>query len=204
MLINDRILLYKIIAIVCTVVLCIVQLAHIRNIYKLENQVFNADEKNLIKLSYHESIINDKVYPGGQKIIDSIVYNNFDSLEYYAACNPAKFKSLSIKICDTLFTTVQKRSNFEALFKKIKNENNIGSDMVYALFIDELAIAPKANHYHTIFSKNDHTCKYAFPFVKNTGAKIGGTLDTYTPQTLTSSLSISSPLAHSYRLKFSL
>jgi two-component system, OmpR family, phosphate regulon sensor histidine kinase PhoR len=204
MLINDRILLYKIIAIVCTVVLCIVQLAHIRNIYALENQVFNKDEKKLIKASYDESIINDKVYPGGQKIIDSIVFNNFDSLEYYAAFNPEKFKALSIKVCDTLFTTLQKKSNFETLFDTIKKKNNIGTDMVYALFIDELAIAPKANQYHTVFNKNDHINKYSFPFVKNTGAKIGGTLDTYTPQTLTSTLGISSPAARSYRLRFTL
>lgn len=204
MLINDRILLYKIIAIVCTVVLCIVQLAHIRNIYELENQVFNKDEKKLIKTSYDESIINDKVYPGGQKIIDTIVFNNFDSLEYYATSDPAKFKALSVKVCDSLFTTLQKRSNFETLFDTIKKKNNIGADMVYALFIDELAIAPKPNEYHTVFSKNDHTNKYNFTFVKNTGAKIGGTLDTYTPQTLTSTLGISSPAARSYRLRFTL
>ena len=204
MVINDRILLYKIIAAVCTVVLCIVQLAHIRNIYELENQVFNKDEKKLIKTSYDESIINDKVYPGGQKIIDSILFNNFDSLEYYAAFHPENFKTLSVKVCDTLFTTLQERSNFETLFETIKKKNNIAADMVYALFIDELAIAPKPNQYHIVFSKNDHTGKYSFPFVKNTGAKIGGTLDTYTPQTLTSTLGISSPAAHSYRLRFTL
>lgn len=204
MLIKDRVFLYKIIAIVCTVVLCIVQLAHIRNIYELENQVFNKDEKKLIKTSYDESIINDKVYPGGQKIIDSIVFNKLDSLEFYAASSPEKFRELSIKVCDTLIITLQKRSNFAALFDAIKKKNNIAADMTYALFIDELAIAAKPNHYYIVFSKNDLTRKYNFPFVKNTGAKIEGTLNTYTPQTLTSTIGISSPAAHSYRLRFTL
>ena len=52
MLKRDRIFIFMIIAIVCTVVLCLVQLIHIRNIYQLEEKVYNIDEKKIIKTAY--------------------------------------------------------------------------------------------------------------------------------------------------------
>jgi two-component system, OmpR family, phosphate regulon sensor histidine kinase PhoR len=201
---TDRITLYKIIAITCTVILCLVQLVHIRNIYKLENEVYAFDEKKIIKLGYEESITNDKLYPGAVKIIDSILYKHFEVLENDSARKSPGFKTLCAKICDTLFTKLQQNNNIDSLLKTIKTRHKITTDIVYGLFIEQIAIAREPNQYYTIFDKSDNGFNFTVPFIKNTGAKIGGTLNLYNPQTLITTLKVSSFTGHTYKMNSAL
>ncbi len=201
---TDRIALYKIIAITCTVILCLVQLIHIRNIYKLENQVYNIDEKKMLKSGYEESIVNDKLYPGATKIIDSILYKNIELLEDYSKKNNDGYKIVIEKIFDTLFNELRLHNNIEGVLKEIKSRNNITTDINYGLFIEQIAISRESNKYHIIFDKADNNAHYTAPFIKNTGIKIGGTLNIFAPQTLISSLKVSTETAHTYKMGFAL
>lgn len=204
MLKRDRIFIFMIIAIVCTVVLCLVQLIHIRNIYQLEEKVYNIDEKKIIKTAYEESIVNDKVFKGAVNIIDSILYPQFPELERLAKSNTDAFKNHAARLCDTLFTALNKANNMDAFLDSLKKAHNIDAAINYALFVEHFAIATEPNHYYTLFSSNEPDYKTSVPYVLNHGAKIGGTLTTYNPQTLTSALKVSATTAHSYRMNFAL
>jgi two-component system, OmpR family, phosphate regulon sensor histidine kinase PhoR len=200
-----KIRLYKILAILCTVVLCIVQFLHIRNIYKLEEEVYNVEEKKIIKSNYETAIINDKVYPGAVKIIDSFIYHNFAALEAAHKKGPQALADVATAVCDSLFTALKAGNNLDSLLTVIINRNSITSPLVYALFIDDIDIAPTSSNYITIFNKaNSHGPYGNTVFVKGTGIKLGGTLNKYNKQTLASTISISTPEAPSYRMRFTL
>lgn len=204
MLKRDRIFIYKIVAIACTIVLCLVQLIHIRNIYRLEEKVYNIEEKKIIKKAYEESIVNDKLFPGAVKIIDSIIYQELPALETFALHNTDAFKNLSARLCDTLFEALHKANNMNGFLDSVKKKNNINAELQYALFIEHLAIAIEPNKYYTVFSSNGKDYKTSVPYIQNHGAKIGGTLTEFNPQTLTSALKVSATTAHSYRMNFAL
>nr|WP_294903388.1 HAMP domain-containing sensor histidine kinase [uncultured Lacibacter sp.] len=201
---RDRIFFYKIIAIACTIVLCLVQLIHIGNIYRLEEKVYNIEEKKIIKKAYEESIVNDKLFPGAVKIIDSIIYKELPALESFAKHNTDAFKNLSARLCDTLFGALNKANNMNRFLDSVKKKNNINAELQYALFIEHLAIAIEPNKYYTLFSSNEKDYKTSVPYIQNHGAKIGGTLTDFNPQTLTSALKVSATTAHSYRMNFAL
>jgi two-component system phosphate regulon sensor histidine kinase PhoR len=201
---GNRIFLFKIIAIICTVILCLVQLIHIRNIYKLEEKVYNIDEKKIIKTAYEESIVNDKVFPGAVKIIDSILYKEFDNLATFALHNTDAFKNLSARLCDTLFKSLNEANNMDAFLDSIKKKHNLSANLEYALFIEHFAIAIEPNQYFTLFSSTEPDYKTTVPYLQHHGARIGGTLKTYNPQTLASALKVSATTARSYRMNFAL
>ncbi len=201
---RDRIFFFKIIAIVCTAILCLVQLIHIRNIYKLEEKVYNIDEKKIIKTAYEESIVNDKVFKGAVKIIDSILYPQFPELERLAQSNTDAFKTHAAHLCDSLFKALYAANNMDAFLDSVKKANHIDAAIDYALFIEHFAIATEPNRYYTLFSSNETDYKTSVPYVFNHGAQIGGALKNYSPQTLTSALKVSSPYGHSYRMNFAL
>ncbi len=201
---TNRIFLYKVIAIACTVILCFVQLLHIRNIYKLENQVFAADEKKILKMAYAESIVNDKLYPGAVKTIDNILYRNFSALEGELSKQENNFEKLSDKICDTLFTTLRARNNTDSLLAQIKKRNNINSDIIYALFVEDISIAKEPNKYYAVFDRNADRSNTDELVTPGIGAKIGGSLKTYNALTLTSSINVSEETAPSYKMSFAL
>jgi len=192
-------------AIVCTVIFCVVQILHIRNIYKLEEEVYYLEEKKLIREYYETAIINDKVYPGAVKIIDSFIYQNFRALLAANQKGPEQLREAATLVCDSIFTALKAGNNFDSLLKVIIKKNAINKQIVYGLFIDEIAIAEKPRAYITLFDKDE---SYESPvnngFIKKAGMQIGGTLTSINKQTLTSNVGISSPDGMSYRMKFSL
>jgi two-component system phosphate regulon sensor histidine kinase PhoR len=182
-----------------------VQLLHIRNIYKLEEEVYSIDEKKIIKTDYEESITNDKVFPGAVKIIDSIIYRNFSTLERLAVNNDSKeFKALSDRVCDTLFSALRVNNNMDVFLDSIKRKHHIDTAITYALFVERIDIAIQPNHYYNVFNNSAEVANGSFPYEQNAGALIGGSLERHDPQTLTSSIKVSAPTAHSYRMNFAL
>lgn len=201
---RDRIFLYKIIAIVCTSILCLVQLIHIQNIYKLEEKVYNVEEAKIIKKAYEESIVNDKLFPGAVHIIDSFIYRHLDTLEYLSRHNKAAFADLSKRITDSMFIRLSAANNIQPLLDAVIAQHKMNPDLQYALFVNHLSIAPEANVYVPLFTNTADNVHSTVPYLAHYGAKIGGTLSSYPPQSLVSNIKVSSTIAHSYRMEFSL
>jgi len=200
----DRTLLYKVIAGVCFLVLCFTQTLHIRNMYNVESRNYNLDEKNKIKETYVKSITNDKLFPGGAQIIDSILIPQLAILEKLSANDKAAFSRHSRKIYDSIFLSLQKASNMDSLLRAIMERNNIKTPLEYALMIQSIDLAFKPNQYISFFNGTDSSVSSAVPIVTNFGAKIGGNLKKLHPDNEISGLTVSSPLDHSYRIRFTL
>ncbi|MET0634504.1 MAG: HAMP domain-containing sensor histidine kinase [Chitinophagaceae bacterium] len=202
---NDRVFIYKLIAIACTIVLCLVQLLHINNIYKLEEEVYSIEEKGIIKKEYEESIVNDKVFPGAVVLIDTIIYKYLPTLEALAiGKNDSGFKRLSAMVCDTLFKVLRANNNMDRFLDSIKKKHKISATINYALFVEQIDIAIEPNRYYNLFNKSTTEDDGHFPYEQNTGAQIGGSLKCHNQQTLASWVKVSAPAPHSYRMDFAL
>ena len=201
---TDRILLYKIIAGASFAVLCFTQFLHISSMYTLESNRYNLEEKNLLKADYEKSITNDKLFPGGSAIIDTFIYRNFAQLEQTFKTDQHSYKTLCKKICDSLFLQLNSANNMDSLLAVIKTRNNITTDLKYALFLQSIDIAFEPNHYVPFYSRNHDSVLSSVPFIKDFGAKIGGSLKEVSATTQTSGLIVSTPFGHSYRSGFAL
>ena len=65
---------YIIISVVSFIILATVQLFLVYNTYQLKNERYYFAEKDALKESYHTNIIGDKLFPGGQEIIDNYIF----------------------------------------------------------------------------------------------------------------------------------
>lgn len=200
----DRTLLYKILAGAGFLVLCFTQLLHIRSMYNVESRNYNLDQKKTIQSDYQRSIANDKLFPGGGKIVDSFIRRNLDTLEILANNGGERFRSYAAAVCDSLFLALQQANNMDSLLRVIKETAGITEDLQYALVVQGIDLAFTPNQYVPFFAENETGGPSAVPHVKGHGAIIGGTLKELNNDNETAGLIVSSPVAHSYRMRFAL
>ena len=87
------ILTYRIIAVISFAILSAVQVFLIFNTYQLENERYRFAEKSSINEYYSKIITNDKLFPGGQHIIDTLLNRNIPRLEELYKHNWALFET---------------------------------------------------------------------------------------------------------------
>jgi two-component system phosphate regulon sensor histidine kinase PhoR len=172
--------------------------------YNVESRNYNLDQKSRIKETYVRSITNDKLFPGGAQIIDSLLLPQLALLEKLSVTDNAAFLRHSKKLYDSIFSSLQKGSNMDSLLRSIKERNNIKTPLEYALIIQSIELAFKPNQYITFFNGTDTSVSASVPIVENFGAKISGRLTKLNPDNEISGLTVSSPLGHSYRIRFAL
>ena len=174
------------------------------NTYKLKDQRYFISAKGTINDAYTRSVSNDKVYPGAQVIIDKYIYNNMSGLELSHKISESEFKALANKVCDSIFTQLRKYSNMDSLFAEIVKQNKLGRDLEYSLIVTSLSINFTNNHYFPLFKPGDQNPYLRQNIQTPAGIKIDGGLKNINEQNLVTSLFVSSPLDHSYRIGFSL
>lgn len=182
----------------------IVQFLLVYNTYKLKDQRYFFSAKQTINDAYSRSISNDKVYPGGQNIIDTFIYKNMSMLETLNKQSPTAFKNLGNKVCDSIFTELRKNSNMDSLFAEILKQNKLRHDLEYSIIVTSIGVNFSNNHYFPIFKIGDKNPDLSRNIQSTEGIIIAGKLKNINAQTLVTSLYISSPLDHSYRIGFSL
>lgn len=200
----DRTLLYKVIAGVSFVVLCLTQLLHIRTMYNMESRNYYEAEKKKIKSDYEQSITNDKLFPGGTVIIDRFFYQHLDSLEQLAQTSPEIYKAYARTVQDSMFIALKSANNLDSLLTRIETTNKIGNNLNYALIIHSIDLAFRPNVYVPFYNGADPAQNPVVPTILHLGAKVGGTLENVNTDNQVSSLIVSTPIGHSYRIKFSL
>jgi two-component system phosphate regulon sensor histidine kinase PhoR len=191
---------YKIISLFCCVVLSGVQTFLIYNTFKLENERYVLAEKEILNEEYSRSVSNDKLFPGGEQIIDQFIYANMPQLEYNYRHNATVFEVLRQNVCDSIFSTLRQKNNLDSIVESIIKKRKLRNNFVYAATINTLDVAFELNNYVPLFigNKNAHT------EVVNGAEIIGGTLKNISKQNLISRFTVSTPLAHTYRVAFSL
>ncbi|MDE1191713.1 MAG: HAMP domain-containing sensor histidine kinase [Arachidicoccus sp.] len=197
--------IYKIIAIFSFIVLLNVQFFLVYNTYKLKNDQYFISEAGLIGEQYSKSVRNDKVYPGGQLIIDSVIYRNINNLEYFYKNNKTEFENLRDKLCDTIFTKLRLYSNMDSLFHSIIKQNKLNRDLEYLLTISDLNISFTGNNRDIPLYKSSIKNKFIEPNIQRPeGVIIDGTLKFPNRQNIITPLNITSSVDYSYSMSFNL
>jgi two-component system phosphate regulon sensor histidine kinase PhoR len=181
-----------------------VQFFLVYNTYKLKDEHFFSVEKSVINDSYSKSIRNDKVYPGGQKIIDHFVNNDMEMLETLYKNDTAQFAIAKQKMCDSIFSELRRRSNMDSLFQAIVINDKLKQNLKYLLTIEALSITFSNNHYISLYQKGTDYPLLNAAIRVPAGVRIDGSLETPSRQNLVTFLNVSSPADHSYQITFSL
>jgi two-component system phosphate regulon sensor histidine kinase PhoR len=189
---------YIIIALVSFLILSGVQFFLVYNTYELKNEHYNLSEKKIINNDYAQSISNDKVFPGGSAIIDKHIYDNMTKLEQLYRQNPDAFNLFKQKLCLAIFKDLHRANNFDSLLAVIKKRHRLTNTFTYALTINLLDVAFESNKYIPLLETSGNNTE------STDGIVIGGDLKDISLQNQVTGLTISSPMAHSYRISFML
>src|SRR3979490_2719194 len=106
---KHSIVTYIIISIIAFAILSGVQFYLVYNTYELKNQRYFYAKKHAFQEAYNRSIINDKVYPGGQRIIDSFINRNLPRLEIAYANDRPAFDTLKKQVLDSVFFELRRK-----------------------------------------------------------------------------------------------
>lgn len=196
--------IYKTIAVFSFLLLFSAQFFLIYNTYKLKNdQYFNA-ESGLINKEYYASIHKDKLYPGAQRIIDSVLNPAMPTLERFYNAKSDSFDVLKDALCGKIFTVLRNSNTMDSLFQEIVNRNHLSKDLTFLLVINKLSVAFKNNAYIPIY-KAGTVVTYADPAVQiPDGFIIAGHLKNPNKLNLVTSLDVSAPYDYSNQLSFTL
>lgn len=198
------ILTYQVIATISFTILSSVQVFLVFNTYELEKERYFFSEKSSINEYYTRLITNDKLFPGGQIIIDTVFNRNIPRLVYYYNHQRDSFYIHSQLVCDSIFTTLRKHESIEGMISNYRQQHNIKDSLEYALTIEALELLIEKGDYISLYSK-----KKTYPLIHSEyqtpeGIRIGGSLKNPTLQNRTTGLSVSIPSPGTYKIIFSL
>ena len=197
-------LTYQVIAVISFTILSVVQVFLVFNTYELEKERYFFAEKSAINEYYSKLITNDKLFPGGQTIIDTVFNRNIPQLEYYYRHKRDSFYIHSQLVCDSIFTTLRKHESIAGILNNYKLQSGTRDSLEYALTIDALELLSENGNYISIYNK-----KKKYPLIHDEyqmpeGIRIGGNLKTPTLQNRATGLTVSIPSPGTYKIIFSL
>lgn len=191
---RSPILLHKLIAVASFLVLSSVLFFLLYNTYELKNQHYAVEERSVLDQEYQRAISNDKLFPGGSRIVDEFIYRNMANMERLYLQDKPAFDQLRHRMCDSIFTALRKANTVDSILEYAIEKHNIDRDLIYSLRVLFMEVRFKQEAYVTLFD-----------FRENKGpAIIGGTLKNADNQNLVTALTVSSPLEYSYRFVFAL
>ncbi len=196
--------IYQTISVISFTILSVVQIYLVFNTYQLENERYYFSEKKTINDAYLRWITNDKLFPGGQAVIDSAVTRNADKLEWLSQQDPESFDIKRQKICDSIFSLLHQHNSLDKFLSDVTDSMEIKGSLVYALMIEGLDLMTTGGRYLSLYTKNE-----TYPLLNPEsqfpdGVRIGGTLTKTSSQSRVSWLTISDPKPHSNKIIFAL
>ena len=195
---------HKIIAIVSFLVLSSVQFFLLYNTYKLTNEHYYLTEISIINTEYSHAIRNDKVIPGGQRILDHFINPNMRRLEDLYLHDPREFSLFSQKICDSAFHVLRKANNIDSLLSTIIKRHNLYRDLEYSLLVESVDVSFQRDKFIPLYNMREHYDLIDAGLQSKDGIHIGGTLSDIYPRNLATALTVSSSVDYSYGTTFSL
>ncbi len=188
--------LYKLIAIISFVVLMLLQYQLISSTYEIKSKDLFKTEKSKLKAAYEKAIINDKLYPGGQAIIDSILLPQMRDLEKLYHTDGKQFKSKGSEIYDRIVAQLRRESPMDSLFVHLLKKEGLEPKFKYSLVLWGLSVTFDGRTYIDLVSSKMST--------EDNPVIISGETQFQKSDQLVSSLSISSHQKYSNRVEFAL
>lgn len=196
---------YKVIAVISFLILSTVQFFLIYNTYKLKNEHYYLTEKDSISNEYGIVITNEKLYPGGGAILEH--YLNGDSIrnmELVYKQGTKAFDTFQQRLTNRLYRDLAQHNNMDSIIRAIIRRHHLDKRFRYALMLEQLSIAFKANDYVTLYKRPMHYALIDDSLQSARGIRIGGTLSDPNAQNLTNGITVSVPNDYSYKITFSL
>lgn len=195
---------YIIISILCIIILAVVQFILVYNTYELKNERFYFNEKNSIRNSYSKLIKNDKLFPGGEKIIDSFLLSNITRLASTYNNDKHRFGVEVQKITDSLFQTLRKKESMQIFLSDFKKHQHLKDSFTYALMIESLSLYFGKKEYVNIYDRTENPSLIRSSIQEKDGIRIGGSLLDLNEQNKIIGLTITGSQPNSYRIGFRL
>lgn len=188
--------IFRLMALIGLLIFITVQFFLIYNTYQIKSESFFSKEREIINSEYSKAITNDRIYPGGQAIIDSIYYRHRDELKHLYYTNRKVFNQQSKVMMDSIFSELATHNNLDKLLDSIIiYKHNITKKYNYVIGINKFDIS---------FRSNDYIQLYPFVSGSKNFEKLGGNLINLNPSNLVTSLTVSSPTELSNRITFQL
>lgn len=184
---------YKWIAICCLFLFLVLQYLMIVRSYEIKRSQLFQKEKRDIKVVYDRHILNDKMFPGGQKLVDSTLMPHLNRLKYYHQENRIAFDELRDSIAGQLLSKLQDNPSIDSLFEVIRSEIHLDKEFGYALVLRDVSVTFDAKDFIPII---DFSQDYAIP--------IGGEPSFIEKDNLVSAMAIAANSKMSNRVAFTL
>lgn len=195
---------YKIIAVISFTILSVVQIFLVGNTYQLESDRYYFSEKKTINERYIRWITNDKLFLGGQSIIDSMVKRNTSQLEWLYYNEPATFETVKQKVCDSIFAELRRHQSLKTFLYSLKQSTGLKDSLEYALTIEALELMLGNGEYASLYSKKEQYPLIDRGIQRPEGIRIGGELDHADAQNRVTWLSVSEPKPYTNKIVFAL
>jgi two-component system phosphate regulon sensor histidine kinase PhoR len=199
---KDRI--YKSVVLVSFLILLFVQLSLTYNTYVLRDRDYSLKEKKLLNDEYGHSISDDQVYPGGAKIIDSILARNMPELKLTYLSDKRSFEKLSESVSKRILTRLRQESSMDSIFKTIVKKNGLDTNLRYLLTFESIEINFDNSVGDIYIFDIKHDTEFRAHQKTPFGFIIDGTLDDPDTRNRVTHLSISGKLVYDYRITFNL
>ncbi|WP_037502717.1 sensor histidine kinase [Sphingobacterium deserti] len=186
------------ISIISFAILFAVQYVLIYNTFVLRNNQYQVEERKILDSTYRNLMLNDKLFPGGQQLIDSIIQPYYPAFRQAQQQGSKEFDQVARKFCDTLFTSLQRSSNTDSLFRELIANAALDTTLQYALIITDFEITFDGRNYHKVL-KGKWELNNSRPYIQ-----IDGTLQAIDKQNQITGLTVSSPQDNSYKIAFEL
>lgn len=190
--------LYKAIALISFIVLIGLLVYLTYNTFVLNDQHYQNTEKLLIKEYYHKSIRNDKLYPGGQEIMDAHLNPHIHLLDSLQEQNSQDLQQLLNSLFHLLIDDLRKKNTMDTVFNNITRLYELGEKWEYALTINGITINGKDGQKIILYKEDKESHKLT------NRIRIGGNLQKIKPTNLITDLTVSSSNDYSYDVNFAL
>lgn len=185
--------IYKWIAICCLCLFLILQYLMIVRSYEIKRSQLFQKEKKAIKVVYDRHILNDKMFPGGQELIDSTLMPHLNRLKNYHQKDKKAFGELKDSIARQLLHKLQNNPAMDSLFRVIQSEVYLSKEFGYTLVLKDLSVTFDAKSFIPIID-----------FIKDSSIVIGGESRFIDKDNLVAGMAIAANSKMSNRVAFSL
>lgn len=190
-------------SVICFLVLALVQFILVYNTYDLLNRRFYYEKKSKINDEYSKAITNDKLFPGGQAIVDSILMPEIKTLETLYHTDTLKFHTYSEQLLNKVFHRLVKEQRADSLMQAIRKRENISDPLRYALSIMKIDIMTGDRTYINIYSNRKKYKHIDDTLQWSNGIRIFGDLKDPDERSQVLSINVSTPTPYSYAMAFS-
>lgn len=168
------------------------------NTFVLHDQQHQNVEKLLIKRHYTEAIRNDKLFPGGQAVMDSHLLPNLPLLDSLQMQDTLRFEEVRDSLLNRLVADLKGSKQMDSLFTSIRQSYQLDTNWNYALVLKRIVVTLVDEEKITLLDPTQYDTD------SQIGVRLTGQLKTLRPQNMVTEITVSTPTNYSYEVSFGL